>query len=390
MRVSRRAFVQGIGTAGVAGLGTLALSARGSEAAAGLWARGGAAAPEVPSSLIRLDSNENPLGPPSSVLDAIRAGFIDANRYPHRAGRVLHEEIGTLHGLAAENVALGCGSGEILRMAVDAFTDSTRGLVAGLPTFESPAGRARQLGRPLLEVPVDSKLQLDLDGMLARAKNAGLIFVCNPNNPTGGLHGAKTISAFVADVMKASPDAVILVDEAYHDYVEDPSYATAMPLAIEYPRVVVCRTFSKAYGLAGVRLGYAVGQPATIRRLAPWALGNSVSMLAFHAGRASLAARDGLGAERARNTAVRSFIVGSFTELGYTVAPSEGNFILVNVKREAREFQSACRARGVAVGRPFPPLDTWSRISIGTMDEMKKAATVFKDVLAPAATAAAR
>jgi histidinol-phosphate aminotransferase len=313
---------------------------------------------------------------------------VDANRYPHRAGRVLNEEIGALYGARAENVALGCGSGEILRMSVDAFTSSTRGLVAGLPTFESPAGRARQLGRPLSEVPVDSKLQLDLGGMLARAKEAGLIFVCNPNNPTGGLHNAKTITAFIDDVMKASPDAVILVDEAYHDYVEDPAYATTAPIALDNPRVIVARTFSKAYGLAGVRLGYAVGQPATIRRLSEWALGNSVSMLAFHAGRGSLAARGGLGAERARNTEVRRFTVKTFTDLGFTVAPSEANFIFVDVRRNAREFQSACRAKGIAVGRPFPPLDNWARVSVGTMDEMKKAASVFKDVLAPTATAA--
>jgi histidinol-phosphate aminotransferase len=276
-------------------------------------------------------------------------------------------------------------------MAVDAFTSPTRGLVAGLPTFESPAARARQLRRPVVEVPVDSKtLELDLGLVAERARDAGLVFVCNPNNPTGLLHPAKAMRDFVARTRTLAPEATILIDEAYHDYVDDASYETAVPMALADSRVIVTRTFSKAYGMAGIRLGYAVGHAEAMKALAPWRLGNSVNLLAFAAGEAALRAAGALEAERSRNAAARAFTAKGFSAMGFTVAPSQANFVFVDIGRDARSFQEACRAEGVMVGRAFPPCDTWTRVSIGTMAEMERAAGVFRTLLAAAPSAAAR
>jgi histidinol-phosphate aminotransferase len=387
MSVSRRAFVRSVGRAGALGLGGLALSARGSEAAIGWAARGIQPAP-APPTLIRLDSNENPVGPLPEAVEAMKAAMAHAGRYPRFMGPGLVGDLAKLHGTLRESVVLGAGSGEILRMAVDAFTSPARGLLTALPTFESPAARARQLGRPVVESPVDPRtLQIDLDAIAGQAREAGLVFLCNPNNPTGVLHGGKAMRNCLRTLRRTAPEAVVLIDEAYHEYVDDPAYESMMSVALEEPNVVVSRTFSKAYGMAGIRLGYGVGTPATIARLAAWRLGNGVNLLALAAGRAAIAALASIAAERARNAQVREFTAKVFTDLGFVPAPSQGNFVFVDVRRDARAFQDACRARGVLVGRPFPPFDAWTRVSIGTMDEMRQAADVFRQVLGPAPTA---
>ncbi len=388
MSLSRRRFVARVGQVGAFAAGSAVLGARGAEAATGWLARGQAAAPAA-REMVRLDSNENPVGPFPEVLDAIRGALRHAGRYPRFMGSGLVDDLARSHRTTPDHVLLGSGSGEILRMAVDAFTSPARGLVAGLPTFESPAARARQLERPLTELPVDPRtLELDLDALAERARGAGLVFLCNPNNPTGLLHGGKAIRDFVTRVHAVSPDTHVLVDEAYHDYVDDPAYETAVPLALADPRVFVTRTFSKAYGMAGIRLGYAVGRPETMKRLAPWRLGNSVNLLAMAAGRAAVGAEAALAAERARNAAARAFTAKLFADLGFTVAPSQANFVFVDIRRDAKAFQEACRAEGVMVGRAFPPCDTWTRVSIGTMAEMERAAGVFRALLAPVPSAA--
>jgi histidinol-phosphate aminotransferase len=384
MTVSRRAFVRLVGRAGALSLGGLALAARGSEAATG-WAARGIQPVSAPPTLIRLDSNENPVGPLPEAVEAMKAAMVHGGRYPRFMGPGLVEDLAKLHGTSPESVVLGAGSGEILRMAVDAFTSPARGLVTALPTFESPAARARQLGRPLIEVPVDPRsLQIDLDAIADKAREAGLVFLCNPNNPTGALHSGKAMRNCLGTLRRAAPEAVVLIDEAYHEYVDDPAYESMLSVALAEPNVIVSRTFSKAYGMAGIRLGYGAGTPATIARLAPWRLGNSVNLLAFAAGRAAIAALPGIAAERARNRQVREFTARVFTDLGCVTAPSQANFVFVDIRRDARAFQDACRARGVMVGRPFPPFDAWTRVSIGTMDEMRQAADVFRQVLASA------
>jgi histidinol-phosphate aminotransferase len=379
MALTRRAFVRTIGVGGAGLLSGSVLGGRGTEAWVG--SDGQAPAP-APGTLVRLDSNENPLGPGPGTIAAIKAAIGDASRYPYRTGDSLPEAIARFHKVARDQVMVACGSGEILRISVEAFTSPTRALVTAVPTFETSTRTAQFLEHALHEVPVDERLALDLKVMGDRAaEGAGLIFLCNPNNPTGTVHGAATIADFVARVVKASPETMILIDEAYHHYVEDPSYATAIPMALEHPQVFVTRTFSKVYGLAGLRIGYAIGQPETLQKMAGWRLGNGLNMLGIRAAIAALDDRAHVERGRAANRAGRDTVRRAFEGMGYRVAESHANFVLVNIRRDAEQFAKECLAQAVAVGRPFPPLTDWSRITIGTEHEMRRAIGVFRKVL---------
>ena len=223
--------------------------------------------------------------------------------------------------------------------------------------------------------------RLDLDQMAQRAPGAGLIYICNPNNPTGTVQGASDIEAFVTAALRAEPKATILIDEAYHEYVERADYKTAIPLALANPRVVVSRTFSKIYGMAGLRVGLAVGQPATLDAMNRFLDAGRMSCLSARAALTALADPARVAETAGQNHAARAMTVQALRDAGYRVVDSEANFVMADVRRDIRVFQRACRNRGVEIARPFPPLLTWARITIGTMAEMQQAVEVFRDAL---------
>jgi len=383
MSVSRRGFLHL--AASPPSLSVLA--ARGLEAHLAEAQRSGGAGTLVPPGVdeIRISSNENPLGPGKAVLDAIVGKFPEAGRYPFNSTpgeAALTAAIAAKYKVKPENIVLGAGSQELLKNGVRAFTNPSHGLVTASPTFENCTGIAKKLGHPVAEVRVDSALRLDLEPMIAASKGAGLIFFNNPNNPTATVHGATAVADFVSRVRKVSPDTVILIDEAYHDYVTDPSYQSAIPLALETPNVFVTRTFSKAYGMAGMRIGYAIGRTETLKPLATLKMPYNVSVLGIAASISALGDPKHIDAERARNTDVRAFTVKALHDLGCTSSESQGNFLFTDIGRPAKEFREACAKQGVMVGRDFPPLEkTHVRISIGTMEEMRKATEVFRSVL---------
>jgi histidinol-phosphate aminotransferase len=383
MSPSRRSFLSAIGAGGFALVGG-ACASRGAGAV-----RGAAAATPAAAGLIRIGSNENPYGPAASALSAIRDALPEANRYAFLAVADTRDAIAAHLGVSPEHVALGCGSSEILDAAVSAFTSPDLGLLTVSPTFELPAERARGLGAPVIDVRVDAHGRLDLDAMLDRAAGSGLVYLCNPNNPTSTVHGASDVQAFIERVHGRSPRATVLVDEAYHEYAEAPAYATAVPLAVADPRVLVARTFSKIHGMAGLRVGYAVGQPSTVRRLRPWLGSMTMSVLTAAAARASLADTAHIDRQRALNREAKAFTLAALARAGCTAFASDANFVMVDVGRDCRSFASACASRQVRVARPFPPLDHHARITLGTLDEMRRAAAVFAEVLAapPAVTA---
>jgi histidinol-phosphate aminotransferase len=299
--------------------------------------------------------------------------------------RKLVEAIAAQNKVKPENVVLGAGSQEILKTAVWGFTSPARHLVTASPTFENATGTARRMGHPVIEIKVDSQFRLDLEGMLTTVRGAGLVFVNNPNNPTATVHSAKTIADFVERVRRISPDTVVLIDEAYHEYVTDPAYETAIPLAMATPNVFVARTFSKAFGMAGMRIGYAIGQTDTIKPLARLGMPYNISVLGVAAAVAAIGDQKHMDAERARNTEVRTFTQKTLEDLGCKCTASQANFLFVDVGRPASEFRAGCAAQGIGVGRDFPPFEgSHARISLGTMAEMQKAAAVFRDVLRPA------
>jgi histidinol-phosphate aminotransferase len=270
---------------------------------------------------------------------------------------------------------------------VRAFTSPARGLVTGSPSFENCPGVAKKLGHPIAEVKVDSTFRLDIDAMIAAARGAGLVFFNNPNNPTATVHGAKAVTDFVTRVRQSSPDTVILIDEAYHDYVTDPSYQSAVPLALETPNVFVTRTFSKAYGMAGMRIGYAIGRAETMKPLEKLKMPYNISVLGVAAAIAALGDQKHIDAERERNTKVRAFTLKSMGEMGCKTADSQGNFLFVDVGKPAKDFRDACAKQGVVIGRDFPPFEkTHVRVSLGTMEEMEKATAVFRNLLRPVST----
>jgi histidinol-phosphate aminotransferase len=401
MFLSRRNFVKAAGVGGLGALTAPLIAARGSEAlrdgifstdlssAAGLTgqfaAEERAAYRLAASGAIRLDSNENPNGPGAAALDAIRAMFGETPRYPDVPTDDLKQAIAKHLKVAPENVLIGCGSGEILRMASYAFTSPQRALVTGAPSFEDPVRHSELMRAPIRAIPVDKDLRLDVGRMLDETTGAGLVFLCNPNNPTATVHGAATVRDFIAQTNKRAPDCVVMVDEAYHEYVEDPSYATSIPLALENPKVITVRTFSKVFGMAGLRAGYAVGRPETLRELARHRLPNSMNVLAAACAVATLPDGAHIERERQLNRAAREFTRRAFENMGYKSGASEANFIMVPIGRDSKAFKDACAKQGILVGRAFPPLTTHARISIGTMDEMKRAVDVFRQVLTGAA-----
>jgi len=388
MALSRRSFFRTAGGAGVGLLSSGLLTARGREASAsaghlGLLETQGGAAKRA----IHIDSNENAYGPGAAALDAAR-GVLGpvAGRYPANE-RDLQAAIAKYLEVEPKNVLIGTGSTEVIEAAVLAFTSASRHLVAPVPTWENPARKARAMKAAVKDIPVDGDLKLDVPAITAASAGAGLIFFCNPNNPTGTVHSRATVTKFVEDVLAASPKTTILLDEAYYDFVVDPSYGTGVPLAMKYPRVIVTRTFSKVHGMAGLRVGYAVGHPDTLKSIAAHKSGD-LNVLSAAAAAASIQDTAHLAKQRDQIRASLESTMKTFKDAGCRVSDSQANFILADVKRPAKEFREACARLGVHVGRDFPPLSNWARISIGTTDEMRAANEVFRKVLTAAPTTA--
>jgi histidinol-phosphate aminotransferase len=337
--------------------------------------------------VLRLGSNENPAGLCPAARQAFLAAADEANRYPGRAGQAVVEAIAARHAVDRSWVYVTPGSGELLRAATAAFTSTSRSLVTAAPTFEAPAWVAGMVGASVQAVPVTADGHLDLDGMASKAAGAGLFFVCNPNNPTGAHAPATAVADFVAKVKTAAPEARVLVDEAYFDYVDDPAYASAVPLAVADRRVLVTRTFSKLFGMAGLRVGYAIGHPDTLAALRTEGSSGIMSNASLAAAAAALADTGHVATERARNDAARRFTRGRFEAAGYRVLPSSANFVMIDVRRDAGAFAWLCRQHQVQVARPFPPLSTCVRLTIGTMPEMEEAVPALLALLEAPPTA---
>lgn len=391
MAISRRRFVTaaGVGAAGAW------VGARGREHA--IWSAFSPALEAVAPGTIVLASNENPLGPGKAVMKAVRAAFGEGARVPGRysqTGNDLVDALAGRLGVKPENIVLGAGSTQILRTATHLFTAKDKPLVGTIPTYEECAGYAEMMGHPVRAVALDSEFRIDLGKFADAARGAGLVFYCNPNNPTATYVGASATRDFLARVAKESPGTTVLVDEAYYDYVTDSDHGTHIPAALDNPRVVVARTFSKAYGMAGLRIGYGVGHADTIKKMREWDGGagaTTLNVLGLHAALAAVEQdKSFIEAERTRNAASRDFTMKWFTDRGMTPTASQANFMFVDIGRPVAGFRDACRAKGVLVARDFPPFEkSHCRIAFGTMDEMKKAVAVFGDVLGRKAATAA-
>ena len=387
MSLSRRAVFAG-GSSSSANFAQL-VTARGREAlVAELGPLGGESGliPRPQEGEIRLTSNENPFGPPPPAMAAIRDGFAGASRYPSNTQPNMSDLTTALAdrlGCEASNIVLGAGSGELLKRVAQAYVSPERHLVTASPTYLQTSGVARYLRAEVKAISLADDGKLDLDAMADASRGAGLVFFCNPNNPTGTVHSASDVYEFMRTVQRTSPETVIHFDQAYHEYVTDPNYESVAWMACEVPNVFVSRTFSKIFGMAGMRVGYGVASGPTIEKLQSLALGMNISVPSVSGAYTALQDPSYERKEKGRNTEARQYTADFFNGLGYEVFDSNTNFIFANIGRPAADFRSACREHGVGVGRDFPPMEkTHARISIGTMDEMQRACEVFKEVLA--------
>lgn len=328
---------------------------------------------------LRLDSNENPYGPPPAAREAIARAVADGGRYP--STRDLVTAIASANRVPEANVLLTVGATEGLYLAARAFTRPEAGLVTAAPTYAAIATATELVGNPVTRVPIRADGGLDLEAMADRARGAGLVYLCNPNNPTGVLTSATEVAGFIAKVGAASPETTIVVGEVYHEYIDSPAYASVAPSALINPRILVSRTLSKLYGLAGLRLGYLIGQQETLARLMPLRVPLGANSLGIAAAVAALGDQREVARQRQLNRRGREDAEKFFRERNWRFYPAAANYLFVDVKRDIRTFRATCEEKGLLIGRHYPPADTWARITIGTPEEMRGAFGILETVL---------
>ncbi len=337
-----------------------------------------------PGGAILLNANENPYGPSPKALEAFAKSAGVANRYPDALEDQMRSAIAMHHGVSPDQVVLGCGSSEILQMADLAFSGPSLKVVAAEPTFEAVLAYAKAVRAEGIKVPLTPDFRHDLPKMAEAARGAGLVYVCNPNNPTATIVTRDELAAFIP---KVSPSATILVDEAYHHFVEDPRYRSALEFVGKAPNVVVTRTFSKIYGMAGLRLGYAVGSVERIAAMAKFASFSNANAAVLAAAIASLADADLVPRQRKVMNDTRRWLVTEMAKQGRRTIPSETNFVMIDVGGDVRPVGEAFRKRNILVGRRFPSLPSWLRITVGKPEEMQAFVAALSEIV-PAKAAA--
>jgi histidinol-phosphate aminotransferase len=364
-------------------------------------ARASSATP-APAAAVRLNSNENPYGPSPKAIEAMTDAFALSWRYPDEHADLLIETIAKINDVGRDQIMLGDGSGEILKVCASAFTGSmignprpvelakpTRGpalqfipgrgkLVAADPTFEAILNHARVNRAEVVRVPLNKNFGHDLPRMLAAAR-AGLIYICNPNNPTASITPKDQIRAFLKRV---PAQTMVLVDEAYFHYADTPEYESVIPLIREHPNLIVARTFSKIYGMAGLRCGYCIAQKPTLQRMRPHQTWDSVNIMALAAAIASLNDPNQVSNGRRLNRETKAFVSDQIARMGFQQIPSQANFMMIDVQRPVRPLIESLSKSGVQVGRPFPALPTHMRVTIGKRSEMEAFLSAFRQAVA--------
>lgn len=323
------------------------------------------------SSPIRLNMNENAYGPSAKTMQAIRENIDLANRYPSVEYTPLAGALAALHRIKAEQVVLGCGSSEILRIAGVTFLGREKKLILASPTYDLIAREARRLHAKVAAIPLTKLYAHDLDAMLAQANGStGLVYICNPNNPTASLTARQDLEAFIR---KLPSGFVVVIDEAYHHYVaESPSYASFIDNPVDDDRLIVTRTFSAAYGLAGLRVGYAVASPKRARQLSSGRLQFGVNTVAARAAVAALNDSEYLRISAKRNTDDRQEFLNRANGWMLRTIDSHTNFLMLNTGRPALEVIEHFKKNNILLGTQIPAMDRYVRVSLGTPSEMKR------------------
>jgi histidinol-phosphate aminotransferase len=329
-------------------------------------------------SVVRLSANENPYGPCPKALQAMTDSFGLACRYPDEHNNVLIDKLAKLNNVDRSEILLGDGSGEILKLCAETFTGPQSGnLIAADPTFEAILHNATANGAEVVKVPLTSSFAHNLSKMLGAAKR-GLIYVCNPNNPTASITPKDELRDFIG---KTPPETMVLVDEAYFHYADSPDYESVIPLVKDHPNLIVSRTFSKIYGMAGLRCGYCVAQKEPIERMRRQQMWDSVNCMALAAATASLDDLDHVPNGQRLNKEAKTFTTSELEKMNYKIIPSQANFIMFDCKRPVLPLIKAMKEQNVHVGRLFPALPNHMRLTIGKKAEMEAFLAAFREVV---------
>ena len=328
-----------------------------------------------PTSGVMINANENPLGPCDAARSAIAAMAPQGGRYSDWLTDDLAKVFAEPEGLKPDDVKVFPGSSGPLHFAVLSFTSPTRSYVTADPGYEAGMRAAKMAGARVVNVPLTETYAHDVKAMVAAAPDAGLFYVCTPNNPTGTLTPHADIAWLVANKPKGS---IVLVDEAYIHFAGGPS---AIDLVKAGQDVIVLRTFSKIYGMAGIRCGFAIGRPELTTPLGDRSGYSAMPITAVAAATASLRHEHLIAERREINTKIRRATFEWLNKQGYSYVPSESNCFMLDTKRPAKEVIQAMAARGVYIGRIWPVWPTYTRITIGTPAEMEEFQAAFQKVM---------
>jgi histidinol-phosphate aminotransferase len=376
---------------GYAGMGSLQLSAQGrARQTSAAAAVPGALDPKKPADydkLVKLANNENPYGPPENVMKAMNDAWKYANRYATPDGGLI-DALAELHKVKPENIVIGCGSSEILKIVDDAFLPDHKLVVGVDPTYETVYRYATNSKAKSIAVPLTKTFDADMKEVIrvtkANARDVGVVYICNPNNPTGKIVPKSEIKLLMDSI---PGDIPVFIDEAYHHFVDDPNYEPSDKYILEGRKVIIARTFSKIAGLAGMRLGYAVAPKEIIDQLKPFSMSYNTNHIVKYGALVSLKDTANQAKVKQLNKQLRDRTTAELKDLGYEVIPSQANYFMVNVKKDVTPVAADFLKKGVVVGRKFPPLNEWLRVSVGTDEEMKTFMKAFKEIFPQQQTA---
>ena len=376
--VSRRGFV---GAAGAA-LSTVALNPH-AALAQGIPLRPGGprfwAEDDAYDALAKISFNENPYGPSAKALEAMNYAFKYSMRYGYPDGGVT-QAIADHHGVPRNHLMLGAGSGEILEVVGLTYLGDGKKVIGVEPSYGQVYSHASGIDADAILLPLEDdsrqNIQRMVDATNRHYRDVGFVYLCNPNNPTGRTVTAAEIEYLLDNIPE---DVPVLIDEAYHHFVRDPDYEASLKYAIEGRRVVIARTFSKIYGMAAIRIGFAIAPPEMISEMRVYSTG-SVNVLAKWGAVASMEDTDAYDFVRRTTLRLRDQTLADLAGLGYECIPSETNFFMLDCRTPVAPIRRAFRERGVAVGRDFPPMLNHLRVAIGTEEEMGRFMNAFDDI----------
>ncbi|MCP4582413.1 MAG: aminotransferase class I/II-fold pyridoxal phosphate-dependent enzyme [candidate division Zixibacteria bacterium] len=326
----------------------------------------------------RLCYNENPLGPSPMAIQAMSDDLDMSHRYPDWFAESLKGDLADIHDVSDNNVIAGCGATEILRLCAFAFAESNGNVVAPNPSYSQFPADAGFLGSDVYYSSLNDDHRIDLNDMADRVDNdTTAVCITNPNNPTATVLAADDIEAFVDDLPQG---VVTIIDEAYHDFVDDPNYESAIDLVRRGKNVVVIRTFSKAYGLAGARIGYGIGRQSRINDMRAWQIFSTVSRPSLNASRAALDDIDHINDTVTLNNQAKQYCFGYFDLWGLSYIPSQTNFFMVATEMDNSDLAAALSSRDFYVRYGWG-MDHHIRVSTGTMEEMEGFIDAMYDIL---------